>query len=453
MQATWYEPGDTCRTDDVTGVMLGTALAPGTIVPMIVVSVQKQTRVGTVSSVQIVKSREVIEVVNKNKQPWYVTTEKDTSAQVKNRPAFFDLDQMLNLFNPNRTRKRVSRSDSPIGGVNGTPSSIGSAAPQVREEDQREENKRIRANVPTSTIASAAKERSTANQKVREEDRREENDRLTREIAILNLASTSLIRKLDAEKKRKASTEKEMQSMKTYNNNLKSTISSLSAEKLKLQPKVKSARQSTKRLKTQLSNLGSVVVDLGNELDEASESGVATQDRVATQNARDMVATQTLRDKQEEFAALKLREMTDLMEAERTKKKNLKTANDELRAKVVEKKERTETDDMQRAVVESQQKAMDRMAEQNRTHLKEIMTVAGREKEARTEHTLFMKTRQKELEDELKNGRISQMERNLTQEMQLMKQELGSQTLSSSVFPFVGSSRESLSSVLFIVSS
>ena len=98
MCATWYEPGDTCRTDDVTGVMLGTALAPGTIVPMIVVSVQKQTRVGTVSSVQIVKSREVIEVVNKNKQPWYVTTDKDTEAQAKNRPAFFDLDQMLNLF-------------------------------------------------------------------------------------------------------------------------------------------------------------------------------------------------------------------------------------------------------------------------------------------------------------------------------------------------------------------
>ena len=116
-------------------------------------------------------------------------------------------------------------------------------------------------------------------------------------------------------------------------------------------------------------------------------------------------------------------------------------------------KERTETDGMQSVIVKAQQIAMDRMAEQNRTHLQEITTVAAREKEARAEHTRLMKARQKELEDEIKDGRITQMEKNLTQELKLMKQELGSLTLSSSVFPFVGSSRESLSSVLFLVSS
>jgi hypothetical protein len=38
LQATYYEPGDTCRTGDVTGVMLGTALVE-TIKPRIVLSV------------------------------------------------------------------------------------------------------------------------------------------------------------------------------------------------------------------------------------------------------------------------------------------------------------------------------------------------------------------------------------------------------------------------------
>jgi len=88
LQATYYEPGDTCRTGDVTGVMLGTALAIETIKPRIVLSVDNGRGL---FRVQIVKSRDIIEVVNRNKQPWYITTEKDTADEVKNRPAFYDL--------------------------------------------------------------------------------------------------------------------------------------------------------------------------------------------------------------------------------------------------------------------------------------------------------------------------------------------------------------------------
>lgn len=330
---------------------------------MLVLSVNK----GGLFGVQIVKSKDVTEVVNKNKRPWYVTTEKDTEDEVKNRPAFFELDQLLTLLHPKNTKKssrtRTLRTPSSRSSVN---SSRSTSPPE---------------DTPSSVINSVQLRRAN-DQRIRESDRREENIRIQQEINEHAAQSAILTKKLEAEKKRKNSNEKEMKTIKTQNSTLRSRISDLSAEKEKHRSKVKSAKQSAKRFKLQLDDYQSVALNLEDELGEASEKSVrkghAAQKEFQTlQDHAAQKELQTMQDRlatmQVEAAKQKLIEMTDRVETANRKKKILKTTNDELRALVVQTaaKERTETDGMQTRIVEEQRKVMDRMAEQNQTHIRD----------------------------------------------------------------------------------
>jgi hypothetical protein len=450
--------------------------------PLIVLSLKARSKK---KKVQCFKVADVRQVENRNKTPWYITTEEETKEEGKHRAPHFTRAELIQLLDRNAPmstpRRRTTRS---------TRSASSHSNYNISD--------------PVSNISDPVSNASDLlqNAQVRERDLRDEHKRLSGDIKKNQTVSKNLKNQLDRETKETKAQEKTILITEKCNSGLREKIEKLSAEKVKLQSQSKVAKQKNTRMNNK-ANLDSVKNNMEEELNAAQDDAVKVKHAKDVRSLRDAMAEasrtheaevneasrkheaeveETSRKHQAEVEAAldtmkyihqletvnaQLSNVTSELKKEQSraetvdttsqkKKKKLMANITQLKEDVVKasKKVRHEDRMAKKAIEQAQKEAAAQITQQNEAHLKQYTLAADKERTERAEQNREThertkkegteraeqnrkaderakkledthKKQMKEMEAEVRDGRMTAMEKTLLNRFEVMQATLG----------------------------